>query len=548
VSRATIAIKICVILLIVLENISAMTEGEPTKKMTDTNKNRNVGSDKSKSKGRIQTLGRNVLNSDTAVPMLKYGAGNNFDLFKKRIAVKCMEKYCHLGRLIEDEAYYTPPPMDISLFDLSNDPHEVEKARLREAHKHRDKEIDNMRIDRVSIFAYLISKLSKESVDKLHGHKDWNKIELERDPLNLWKIIKECHQTLTTSKVASVIKKTAREEYASCKQGMYESIMEYKQRFDARLDAYKASRNAAPTPEDEGMDFLNGLDNSRYAEFKAEIINDIQKGTLTQPKDLNMIYIMASQRVVVRNTKDNTGGATFATIEEGTKRNGKSNQNTKGKKEATAAAKLAKRKCYNGGEPGHISKGCPHKEKEDKESADDPPMAGMTLAEGGCCVARTGQRKLHQWYEICLDNGSQVNIVDSRLLSNLRTEHRTYRSMNGVAETKRVGKLNGFFECQACKDCLANILSMAVVEDLYPICYLQGDSITVHMEDRDVTFVRGEKMYVADFTDWIVDDETCLQEMYQGLSLMTVSDRERMYTCKEVHKALEAGELLKSLG
>ncbi len=159
-----------------------MTEGEPTKKMTDTNKNRNVGSDKSKSKGRIQTLGRNVLNSDTAVPMLKYGAGNNFDLFKKRIAVKCMEKYCHLGRLIEDEAYYTPPPMDISLFDLSNDPHEVEKARLREAHKHRDKEIDDMRIDRVSIFAYLISKLSKESVDKLHGHKDWNKIELERDP------------------------------------------------------------------------------------------------------------------------------------------------------------------------------------------------------------------------------------------------------------------------------------------------------------------------------------------------------------------------------
>jgi hypothetical protein len=36
--------------------------------------------------------------------MLKYGAGNNFDLFKKRIAVACMEKYRNLGRLIEDEA------------------------------------------------------------------------------------------------------------------------------------------------------------------------------------------------------------------------------------------------------------------------------------------------------------------------------------------------------------------------------------------------------------------------------------------------------------
>jgi hypothetical protein len=68
--------------------------------------------------------------------------------------------------------------------------------------------------------------------------------------------------------------------------------------------------------------------------------------------------------------------------------------------------------------------------------------------------------------------------------------------MNGVAETKRVGWLDGFFEC-----------SMANIEDLYPVTYLQGDSITVHMEDRDVTFVHREKMYVANFTDWIVDDE-----------------------------------------
>ena len=108
--------------------------------------------------------------------------------------------------------------------------------------------------------------------------------------------------------------------------------------------------------------------------------------------------------------------------------------------------------------------------------------------------------------------------------------------MNGVAETKRVGWLDGFFEC-----------SMANIEDLYPVTYLQGDSITVHMEDRDVTFVHREKMYVANFTDWIVVDEARLQEIYQGLSLMTASDRESMYTRKEVCKALEAGEFLKSL-
>jgi hypothetical protein len=60
--------------------------------------------------------------------------------------------------------------------------------------------------------------------------------------------------------------------------------------------------------------------------------------------------------------------------------------------------------------------------------------------------------------------------------------------MNSVAKTKRVGWLDGFFDCQACEDCPANIISMADVEDRYPITYVQGDSIVIHMEERDVVF------------------------------------------------------------
>jgi hypothetical protein len=56
--------------------------------------------------------------------------------------------------------------VDTALYDLTNDPHDVKKARLQEAHKHRDKEIDDMKVDRTSMFAYLISKLSKESLVK----------------------------------------------------------------------------------------------------------------------------------------------------------------------------------------------------------------------------------------------------------------------------------------------------------------------------------------------------------------------------------------------
>ena len=192
-----------------------------------------------------------------------------------------MEKYMNLGHLIHDEDYYTPPAIDICAYILASDPHDVEKTRLRKAYKRRDKEIADMQVNRTSMYAYIISKLSKESLDEVQGSGQWATIEASRDPLELWKVVKSTHQILTTSKVASVIKKTVREEYATCKQGPFEHIVDYKRKFDDRLDALKVSGNAHPPDEDVAMDFMYGLGNSRYAEFKAEIVNDLTKGTLT---------------------------------------------------------------------------------------------------------------------------------------------------------------------------------------------------------------------------------------------------------------------------
>jgi hypothetical protein len=73
---------------------------------------------------------------------------------------------------------------------------------------------------------------------------------------------------------------------------------------------------------------------------------------------------------------------------------------------------------------------------------------------------------------------------------------------------------------------------MAQVEDMYPVTYSQGENITVHMDDRDLVFRRKDGMYVADFTDWLVDDK----------------ERESLYSRKQVRWALEAGEYLRALG
>jgi hypothetical protein len=68
------------------------------------------------------------LNSDTAVPMLRLGVNNNYDAFKKKVFIACMEKYKNLGRLIVDEKYYAPPAVDIDNYNLQSDPHDIEKT------------------------------------------------------------------------------------------------------------------------------------------------------------------------------------------------------------------------------------------------------------------------------------------------------------------------------------------------------------------------------------------------------------------------------------
>jgi hypothetical protein len=146
--------------------------------------------------------------TDRSVPTLHYGAPNNFDLFKKKIALACMEIHKNFLCLITDEKYYNTPTVDMSLFDLTNNPHEIEKGHLREAHK-RDKEIDDICINNDHVHLQHL-QVSKESLDEIQGQPPWLKLEVSKDPLQLWVMIKKSHQVLTTSKVAT------REEYSSC--------------------------------------------------------------------------------------------------------------------------------------------------------------------------------------------------------------------------------------------------------------------------------------------------------------------------------------------
>jgi hypothetical protein len=77
--------------------------------------------------------------------------------------------------------------------------------------------------------------LSQESKDEVKRSEDYEAIKNTRDAQGLWQIIEETHKVFTISRIAAVIKKTARKEYQLMQQGPYESIITYKERFDVAL-------------------------------------------------------------------------------------------------------------------------------------------------------------------------------------------------------------------------------------------------------------------------------------------------------------------------
>ena len=63
---------------------------------------------------------------------------------------------------------------------------EIEKALLIDAKKERHRLIAKMKLEQPQLYAYIWRKMSKESVDKLKRHENYDSFDNSKNPLGLW--------------------------------------------------------------------------------------------------------------------------------------------------------------------------------------------------------------------------------------------------------------------------------------------------------------------------------------------------------------------------
>jgi hypothetical protein len=154
-----------------------------------------------------------------------------------------------------------------------------------------------MEENRPKLYGLICRHMSAESKDEVAQDPDYDNWSMATDPEKLWKAIIEMHKVDCVSSVDAVKELAARKAYQSIKQGAFETLAQYSERFRDTYRAYKATKDPASPimikEPDQAMEFFHGLDESKYGEFKVHVKNGWAMKSMKPPTTVNKIYRLA---------------------------------------------------------------------------------------------------------------------------------------------------------------------------------------------------------------------------------------------------------------
>jgi hypothetical protein len=315
--------------------------------------------------------------------------------------------------------------------------------------------------------------------------------------------------------------------------------------------------------------FILGADKWRFGKLKEDLENAYTQGDDKYPVDLTEAYKLLTNwkqetrtmaqvarriadipEVAFTNVTDDTEGSTaqmtFANVARGT----------------TVDQSLIQ--CYHCQQLGHYANDCtnPRVERAGRSAGNggSAPRSDVQLLMDAVIEDDHGDFSFHttgharaklpeSW--ILLDNQSTVNIFyNGKLLQNIRPMD-TYVNVQcnaGTTRTNLMGTLKGFGDVWYHPNGIANILSMALVEELYPVTYTKERGFVVHKTNGTTRrFVKSDRgLYYMD-TDHKEGDTERAQECEVAL-IHTVSDKRSSYTAKAYKAAKLARKIQCMIG
>jgi uncharacterized protein Smg (DUF494 family) len=169
-------------------------------------------------------------------PILHYGVNNNFAEFSRQLKSYAFKEYGYLGKCIQDLEYYVPAEVEYDPEDLNPDVDNFGFNRrvVEKKIDQRERLIADMNDAKPKLHAAIKGNLSVESLQVLRESEHWDDLELNDNPLLLWLCIIETHQTNATgNRIVDIERETT--NYQRMFQGNYESLGQFKQRFDDQV-------------------------------------------------------------------------------------------------------------------------------------------------------------------------------------------------------------------------------------------------------------------------------------------------------------------------
>ena len=120
--------------------------------------------------------------------------------------------------------------------------------------KEYNKQVEN----RPKLYGLIRQHMSLESKDEVAKEQDYEQWHADTDPEKLWQAIERMHKVDSMSNVDEVKAMAARKAYQNIKQGSFESLAQYSERFQETYRAFQDSTSTDVSVEeaDQAMDFF----------------------------------------------------------------------------------------------------------------------------------------------------------------------------------------------------------------------------------------------------------------------------------------------------